>query len=363
MKIFAGNQADEVWARAVATLSLEGDIVPSRNGDTKELLAVTMDIKNPAKRLVTSYGRPVAPAFALAEVLWILAGRQDVAMLQHYNSQIGNYSDDGRVFNAAYGYRLRSEFGHDQIDDVIQLLRADAGSRQAVLNIWSPIHDYSYEPDGTPNRTADRACNLVAHLLIRNDRLHWLQTMRSNDAFWGTPNNFMQWMHLQQFVANRLGVEMGSYTHVAHSFHLYQQHWDQAMDVRSFDLYGELAQDQHGQMFTGHGVLQEVMQYEKVYRAGGTTMVPDPAAVGPYWHQVLAVLRAWSLYKANEDRAAFTTLMSMQDQVLAAAQIRYFYWWRWHKKDYASLIKDLVGRFPESVEQWIGAGNQADVTF
>src|SRR5258708_6009535 len=45
-------------------------------------------------------------AFALAEVLWICQGRDDVEMLEFYNKQIVTYSDDQKAFNAAYGNRI-----------------------------------------------------------------------------------------------------------------------------------------------------------------------------------------------------------------------------------------------------------------
>ena len=68
-----------------------------------------------------------------AEALWILSGDNKVETIAPYNKNIKQFSDDGIIFQGAYGPRIIS-----QLDYVIESLRKDRESRQAVLTIWNP---------------------------------------------------------------------------------------------------------------------------------------------------------------------------------------------------------------------------------
>jgi len=183
MRIYSGAGVNDVYATLINDCMEAGADVPIlRKGAaanmTKEIHPAIITLDDPTARLVTSYGRPVNVAFALAEVLWILNGREDVGMLAAYNSQISNYSDDGVVFNAAYGARLRRSHHVDQLEDIVTTLRNDPSSRQAVMAIWHPAKDKGWmttlrgefvrlsgdhEFGPIPRQTKDRACNLLSH--------------------------------------------------------------------------------------------------------------------------------------------------------------------------------------------------------
>ncbi|MGI9141969.1 MAG: thymidylate synthase [Fluviibacter sp.] len=149
----------------------------------------------------------------------ILAGRRDVAFLQQFNSKIGQYSDDGKVFNAAYGYRLRTHFGRDQLVEVIQLLRRDPTTRQAVLQIWDPAD--------LTKKTKDKACNVEVVFDTRGGRLNMSVFNRSNDAWYGAYGaNAVHFSILQEFVACSVGLRAGVYRQVSNNLHLYTELYD-----------------------------------------------------------------------------------------------------------------------------------------
>ncbi len=106
-------------------------------------------------------------------------------------------------------------------------LTRSPSSRQVVLQIWNGELDM---PDPAP-RSKDVPCNLVSHLIVRDKKLDWLQVMRSNDLFWGFPYNVIQFTTLQEIVAGWLGLEVGSYTHLSNSLHVYERHWKDLEDV------------------------------------------------------------------------------------------------------------------------------------
>jgi thymidylate synthase len=159
------------------------------------------------------------PAFALVEVIWILAGRRDAALPTFWNPQLPRFAGNAKEQAGAYGYRLRAHFGLDQLDRVWRVLESTPDTRQAVLQIWDPRDDLP-EPDGTPRRP-EIPCNVVAFPKVRGGRLEWLQVLRSNDVFRGLPYNIVQFTALQEVLAGWLGVELGEYVHVSDSLHAY----------------------------------------------------------------------------------------------------------------------------------------------
>lgn len=105
-----------------------------------------------------------------------------------------------------------------QLPDVIELLRREPESRRAVIDIRDWQHDlYSDEP----------ACLQNIQYFIRDNKLHCKVLMRSNDAVQATFMNAFAFTMLQQRVADALGLEIGSYTHRANSFHCYERSYPQ----------------------------------------------------------------------------------------------------------------------------------------
>jgi thymidylate synthase len=167
------------------------------------------------------------PAFALVEVLWIAAGRADTELPAFWNRRLTAFCGNEPELEGAYGHRLRREFGIDQLDRVYQALESIPDSRQAVLSIWSAAADLPH-PDGTPSRS-DIPCNVAAFPKIRNGRLEWMQILRSNDLFLGTPHNIVQFTALQEILAGWLGVQLGSYNQLSDSLHVYARDHDNVL--------------------------------------------------------------------------------------------------------------------------------------
>jgi thymidylate synthase len=190
-----------------------------RGGETTELLHVAMEIGDPTQRWVASRTPAINPAFALVEVFWIAAGSQEAWLPAFWNPRLTQFCGSSPTLGGAYGYRLRTHFGVDQLDRVYRVLDSRPESRQAVLQIWDPAADL---PDsiGVPARD-DIPCNVIAMPKVRSGRLEWLQVMRSNDVFRGLPYNIVQFTTLQEMLAGWLDVELGTYHHVSDSFHAY----------------------------------------------------------------------------------------------------------------------------------------------
>jgi thymidylate synthase len=184
--------------------------------------------EQPLERVLFDPVRDANPFFHLMEALWMLGGRNDVKWLVRFNQRMATYSDDGVVFNAAYGYRWRQQFdlkaehgkeSRDQLSAIVQMLRADPESRRAVLQIWDAESDLAVS-------SKDIACNTQAMFKVRRGRLNMTVSNRSNDIVWGCYGaNAVHFSMLLEYMAARVGVEPGHYRQMSDSYHAYHDTW------------------------------------------------------------------------------------------------------------------------------------------
>jgi thymidylate synthase len=238
VRLFEGRTANEAWSEAAAAFLVEGETQEqaSRAGSAREILHATFAIRDPRERWVLARRPAINPAFAIAETVWILAGRDDSALPNHWNPELPKYTGPGERYHGAYGHRLRRRFGFDQLDRAYRVLKNDPDSRQVVLQIWDPRIDLPDE-EGRP-AAPDIPCNVLSMLKVRDGKLEWTQVMRSNDLFRGVPYNFVQFTVLQEVMAGWLDLEVGSYDHLSDSLHVYE---DDFGALKGFDGQVEIA--------------------------------------------------------------------------------------------------------------------------
>jgi hypothetical protein len=80
---------------------------------------------------------------------------------------------------------------------------------------------------------------LTVQFIVRDDKLHVQTSMRSNDVVLGIPYDWWMMSRLGISVASSLGVDLGSYTHVVGSMHLYDRDLGIASDVESIGVLPE----------------------------------------------------------------------------------------------------------------------------
>jgi hypothetical protein len=232
MKVLIARNVNDAVVKGAALLKAEGVKQESRAGATLEHPEPVCTVyERPLERVLFDGVRDANPFFHLMEGLWMLAGRRDVAWLARFNKRMATYSDDGEVFNAAYGYRWRNQFdlpaggGTDQLSAIVKLLRADPDSRRAVLQIWDAEADL-----GAPSK--DLACNAQAMFKVRAGKLNMTVSNRSNDIVWGCYGaNAVQFSLLLEYMAARIGVAPGIYRQMSDSYHAYLDTWDKIENI------------------------------------------------------------------------------------------------------------------------------------
>lgn len=222
IRAFIGKTADEVWCQAMSTLQSDDlcSFEQSRLGAMREILHANLYIENPRERWVVSRLPAINPAFAIAEVFWILAGSNDASFINFWNPSLPKFSGSGNVYHGAYGYRIINHFGVNQLERAYHALKNNPDSRQVVIQIWDVKSDLPNE-SGAPV-SSDIPCNLFSMLKVRDGKLEWTQVMRSNDLYRGTPYNLVQFTTLQEILAGWLGLDVGGYYQISDSLHVYE---------------------------------------------------------------------------------------------------------------------------------------------
>ena len=230
ISLFSGSTADEVWQQLASAIQESRHVrnQDSRGGPTNELLHVALSIEDPRQRWVTSRLPAINFPFALAEVVWIMSGRRDLRFLQFWNRGLSKFVGPGPEIHGAYGHRLRTHLGMDQLKRAYQVLLHNTDSRQVVLQYWDSSID-SARGDGIPS-AQDIPCNVASMLKVRRGKLEWTQVVRSHDLFLGVPYNFVQFTSMQEVLAGWLGIECGAYSQYSDSLHVYDR---DAMNVAS----------------------------------------------------------------------------------------------------------------------------------
>lgn len=227
-----------------------------RGTTTKELLNYNITLKNPLNRIINAKARKTNLKYLLGEFIWYFSGSNDPAGILPYSKFWDNIRNSGDFdgyekgsINSNYGTRL---FGHQEAPDAfwegriqpvnqwletVALLSRDKDTRQAIMNIHVPSDRH------VGNK--DVPCTLTLQWLIRENALHLIVTMRSNDIILGFTNDVFQFTMIQEAMMMELratypDLQLGTYFHNAGSMHIYDRHFDMAKAIiaepKSFEL-------------------------------------------------------------------------------------------------------------------------------
>jgi thymidylate synthase len=249
--------------------------MPSRVGDVLMIPEpVTITYEKPLERVLFNQARDANPFFHLYETLWMLAGRSDIAPLEYYSSKYPEFVQDGDNpdANGAYGARWRDwrvpvgdgsnnrDSAHDslhginsqvdrgwvrvdQLEVIADRLKKSPNCRRQVLEMWS-VHSDLLRND----RSKDVCCNTHAYFLINAGRLDMTVCNRSNDLILGALGaNVVHFSFLQEYMAARIGVEVGVYHQFTNNLHTYTERFrpEKWLADQTESLYDDVVDNVH----------------------------------------------------------------------------------------------------------------------
>lgn len=185
----------------------------------------SIDIEKDGFPLLTLRKIPIK-VFVSEQAWFIMGSRKPDDFLREYTKIWDAFTNPGDVVTVAYGYRWRKHFGRDQLKLLIDLLRAEPGSRHGVIVTWDPAQDGL-----SLQKKKNVPCPYTFTVNIIGGRLHLHNIVRSNDMLLGAPHDVAGFALLQCILAQELGVRPGVYSHSISNAHIYDTHYDAAREI------------------------------------------------------------------------------------------------------------------------------------
>jgi hypothetical protein len=316
MKVIEARNINDAWTKAKVLLNANHVIRPSRVGEVMECRdPVTTVYSNPTQRVLFNEERNANPIFHFMESMWMLAGRNDLAWIEKFNSKISDFVGKNPEVHGAYGYRWRKAFDMeggaeddyaDQLIKIIRMLKKNPDERRAVLTMWNPLWDLERPT------ISDVPCNTQVYFKIRNNALDMVVTCRSNDVCMGAYGaNLVHFSYLLEYMAGMIGIPIGRYFQVSDSWHAYTSRWKEFggfNEVPTPDLYdipGVVPYPLVQNPETFDSELYAWMERDDNLFEAEFDNGFFPSVAEPLW-------QAWELYKANDLDTALNVVNTCQ---------------------------------------------------
>lgn len=225
-EVVTGKTIDDVWKEWLSKITNIAENSPafeSRDGAVVgEVINAITVIEDPTRCIMLNKIRKMPIRYAIGEMLWYASGSTKLSEIGKYTSAWERMSDDGRNVNSNYGYCIKHKFGFDQYENVKMQLSSHPETRQAVIHIKEAR-------DLVKNPSKDVNCTVCLQFFVRDGKLYMTTYMRSNDMWMGFPYDVFQFTAIQVLLSMELGLELGTYTHIAGSLHLYKRDYNVAL--------------------------------------------------------------------------------------------------------------------------------------
>jgi thymidylate synthase len=288
---FQADTLDDALGAIMRRLLKSGNRILAGKGRAREFTGVLVKLTDPRARFSRTEDRSTLFS-CLGETLWYLSGSDRLDHIEYYIKGYRKFisaSRHAKVAPGAYGPRLYGGGEASQMAELVATLKEKQGrsdTRQAVAQIFSRADLKSSK--------GDVPCTTTLQFLPRRGKLHLIATMRSNDVYRGFPHDVFAFTFIQELVARKLSMEVGTYSHFVGSLHLYDEN---AARARDFLNEGYQTPMSMPPMPTGDPdvPLAWLLQMEEAIRLGGAE--PDTAIIEDYWQDLARILRIKALLK------------------------------------------------------------------
>ena len=172
----------------------------------------------------------------LSELLWFVSGSSNIndlkAIYKHNKLWDGNYDDYlerrglsendgdmGRIYGAQWRAWRGADREVDQLQEAIELIRENPGSRRILVSAWNAAEVDSDDVALPP-------CHSFFQFYVADGRLSLQMYQRSCDMFLGVPLNIASYSVLLSMVARITNLEPFEFIHSLGDSHIYLNHLD-----------------------------------------------------------------------------------------------------------------------------------------
>jgi len=199
-RIIKAQTISDAWYRGLNVIWNHGSVITDERGSQiREFMNLMVVIEDPYRNEIPE------------DSAW------NYERLEEYAKQLIT-GENAQDFEYTYGQRLRNWDGKvDQIEYVIEKLTNNKTTRRATAVTWVPTIDT--EVDEVP-------CMIIDDFKIRDEKVHLTTLFRSHDFAGAYPANLYGLSKLLEYVADKVGLALGTITTVSVSAHIYDHDWD-----------------------------------------------------------------------------------------------------------------------------------------
>lgn len=150
-----------------------------------------------------------------------------VARIKTDNDFAAQYGELGPV----YGKQWRNFEGVDQLQNVIDDIKAKPDSRRLIVSAWHPKDIPVMAKSGLP------PCHTLFQFYVADGKLSCQLYQRSADVFLGVPFNIASYALITHMVAQVCGLAVGDFVHTFGDAHIYSNHFKQVNEQLSREFY------------------------------------------------------------------------------------------------------------------------------
>lgn len=223
---------NDTFKKIIKDIKQDGQLSQPRDMQVREL---TIDQRefDPKFTIADFKSRAFNYKYFAGELAWYLMKDRDIDYISKFSGFWKHITNPGtNEINSNYG----SLIFNDQLQWVIDSLKADKNTRQAIAFLNQP----KYQFEGNK----DFVCTMYLNFFIRNNKLNMKVQMRSNDIFYGltfdAPFFSFVYQHvLMELQVNYPNLDFGTYYHCADNIHFYERHFelaDKILDEGRYDI-------------------------------------------------------------------------------------------------------------------------------
>lgn len=222
-----GKTIAETWIKILHRIRRIGTIRPTGyEGEWQEVIDLTAVVTEEPKELYFP-----EPNYLPVDRSFLAAYKEQILDDKPYK--------DGVKYT--YGQRLRSWFGKDQIEQVINKLIKEIDSASAVMNLWDSGSGqnvrFGRQPNTSDHEYGGSPC--LNHIWVRvvDNQMSMTATFRSNDMFGAWVANAMGLRMLQWYILDEINkrsdyeLEIAPLITISQSAHIYDECWSNVKEL------------------------------------------------------------------------------------------------------------------------------------
>lgn len=219
------------YFKEVANKINSGDLITDKSGvKIAEVIAPRIEL-DPQQKYLEFNGRKSPKKYITKEDEWYHSHELKIDRVSDVTiwNQVSDINDE---INSNYGNLVYSRNNFSQFSQVVKTLSNHKESRQGIIIYTRPSIHYEWNSFDA----GDFICTNLQQFLIRDNKLHCVTSMRSNDLIYGTFND-VPWFHtvIQDMFIHMSEVypdlTYGDHIFIPNSLHVYERHFDKVFEV------------------------------------------------------------------------------------------------------------------------------------